>query len=287
MEDGGREDGSSRDDDCVREGSVGGLGVDFDEGFVRGFDRFEQAGFLAQLLSSCSEEQLLAALSPQKQHRLKLVARLSHDTKRRKYPSVCRSRSAQGLPNTFTDDQVLEFLAMAQRRCSRAVVRCFLVSIFFGLRQSEFKNVQLLADQGMLKVYMPKSRCFKYLPVYGATAELFLDSVWEQARSLHKGGLRKEFGLVRSFLGGFFELEYDTSSDGRPLYQFSMHVWRHTGAARVARVGGPSAAQEFLGHKLEKSFGTTGHYLYNNINDKKRLYSESFCSLYLKVAEFI
>ena len=157
------------------------------------------------------------------------------------------------------------------------VGRAFLLQLMYGLRIGELDTVEYQAENELLKVDNKKQGRREYIPVHGRTTELM--PFLEQIAAYSDKYLRNCFQSIRKDAG--LNQTYGESEDGRDLYQYTSHSFRHTAINVFARVEDDNYTLcQFSRHEPSKEIGTVATYRHQDHDELREGLETAFTDWY-------
>jgi len=178
------------------------------------------------------------------------------------------------LPRALSLEQYDRFLAALPHRKFRLLVHELLFS--YALRISEVHNCEILSG-GLLRIGSEdnptKTGGVDYLPIY--TDEVRLSDAITVAKAHSVDYLRNV--IRKAFRQSGVGIVYATSKDGRRLFQFSTHSFRHTAISLFGDfVKDEFVYTRFSRHEPSSRLGTVAVYRYCSHERLRKLLKECF-----------
>lgn len=197
--------------------------------------------------------------------RLKLIRKAAGKVISNKYQ---RSKEAKyaNLPRCLNINQLKCFFSYCNRRDTRFY---FALMFFFALRIGEVNRVEYLAGQKLLLVNSLKSGPKTYLPVPDFLHDWLLDHMDLIQNNISIPYLEKLFRKIRSRASELCYV-YAKATNGRPLYQFTSHSFRHTAINLMGcHLRDPYKICQYSRHSASGEVGVMATYRYYDLEDMR------------------
>jgi len=152
----------------------------------------------------------------------------------------------------------------------------FLFCLFFGLREGELKYIKYIEELNLLQIDNRKEDRIEYIVVHGKTKELMKHI--PEVNKYNKNYLRTIFS--KTIKGNIC---YGKSEDGRNLWLYSVHSFRHTAINLFAEVEPDFSKQiSFSRHSPSKMLGRISSYRHikpESLKEKLELAFDKFYKL--------
>ena len=230
------------------------------------------------IIARLSDEELseyMLSLPKHQQERFARVANISRETK---YPHSKRRVPKYGnLPRHFTHALLYRYLANIDDVHD---LRDTLLEIIYGLRVGEVAHAEIVPGQLLVSIKNKKGarngeERIEFMPLLPGTEVLFTPG-----GNPHYRHLSRLFNKTCDAVGAELGYSYGKSANGRPLYQFTTHSLRHTGAEIMYQyTDSDFKARVFLRHRPHKAIGVTATYVRYSLDHMRRDMHNAFAPL--------
>ena len=176
------------------------------------------------------------------------------------------------LPKSLTEDQLRTFF---NKIYTKPLKRLFQIQFFYALRIGELNKLEILKEQGILRIWNEKCDRWDHLPIHGDTWKLFTTPLPEytidQARKVFNNTIRR-CGL---------EYIYHTDRQGYKYRQFTPHSLRHTAITIfLDHIQNPIKAMKYSRHKKGRTYGSLETYITYRTEQLKKDLEKAFTPYY-------
>lgn len=226
-------------------------------------------------VNKASDDALKKELWTLTQHQIKRLRKIAGEVINQKYDMKSgRSKPLYGnLPKKFSLSELEQIFAKIDNTRLRMA---FAIQFLLGLRIGELSNLEIVPNQGIVKICSNKSKKIDFLPLLPCVEQLIIK--YQSGVMFNHNYLRKVFRDILKEVG--LNYAYAISDDNRKLHQFSTHSLRHTAVNMFSEfVGDDYKTCCFSRHTAQSRMGTQAAYRHYSLDELREDYSACFGEL--------